>query len=150
MNILFVCMGNICRSPMAEGIARQLAAEAGRKDLHFDSAGTHAYHVGEAPDARAQAEMLRHGIDISDLSARAFCQEDFAAFDVIMVADTHNAENVAAMAGSDAERSKVIKMLDGGHGGQDDVADPYYGGDEGFARVYQQLHSALKTYLNRL
>ena len=150
MKILMVCMGNICRSPMAEGIARQLAAQAARDDLNFDSAGTHAYHIGEAPDDRAQAEMRRHGIDISDLRARAFRQEDFSEFDVIMVADDHNAENVRAMAGNDEQRSKIIKMLDSGYGRDENVADPYYGGEEGFARVYQQLHSALKTYLDRL
>ena len=150
MNILMVCMGNICRSPMAEGIARHIAAQTGRDDLHFDSAGTHAYHIGEAPDERAQAEMQRRGLDISDLRARAFRQEDFSEFDVIMVADDHNAENVRAMAGNDEQRSKIIKMLDSGCGSDENVADPYYGGEEGFARVYQQLHSALTTYLDRL
>ena len=150
MNILMVCMGNICRSPMAEGIARHLAAECGRDDLHFDSAGTHAYHTGEAPDLRAQQEMQRHGLDISDLRARAFRQEDFARFDVIMVADEHNADNVHAMASNDDERKKIIKMLDAGCTNNDNVADPYYGGEEGFARVYQQLHTALKTYIDSL
>lgn len=150
MNILMVCMGNICRSPMAEGIARHLARQAGRDDLNFDSAGTHAYHIGEVPDERAQAEMQRHGLDISDLRARAFRQEDFNEFDVIMVADDHNAENVRAMANNDQQRRKIIKMLDSGCGNNENVGDPYYGGEEGFARVYQQLHSALKTYLDRL
>lgn len=150
MKILMVCMGNICRSPMAEGIARHLANEAGRHDLSFDSAGTHAYHIGKAPDERAQAEMQRHGLDISDLRARAFRQEDFSKFDVIMVADDHNAENVRAMTNNDEQRSKIIKMLDSGCGNDENVADPYYGGEEGFARVYQQLYSALQTYLDRL
>lgn len=150
MNILMVCMGNICRSPMAEGIARHLAKQAGRSDLHFDSAGTHAYHTGEAPDQRAQAEMRRHELDISDLRARAFRQEDFAQFDIIMVADDHNAENVRAIASNDEERSKIIKMLDGGYGSDDNVGDPYYGGEKGFARVYQQLETALRNYIDRL
>lgn len=150
MNILMVCMGNICRSPMAEGIARHLAAEAGRSDLHFDSAGTHAYHIGEAPDPRAQAEMARHGLDISGLSARAIKHEDLQHFDIIMVADAHNHKNVLALANNDAQRRKVIFMRDGGHGCNADLADPYYGGEDGFSRVYNQLHSALQTYLDSL
>lgn len=151
MKILMVCMGNICRSPMAEGIARDLVKRYALRDISIDSAGTHAYHVGEPPDTRAQAAMVRHGHDISDLRARAIVSEDMQRFDKIMVADEHNRARILALADNDTQRQKVVKMLhDHPQLSDHDVADPYYGGDDGFEQVYQQLYCSLNQYFSAL
>ncbi|UJF23928.1 low molecular weight phosphotyrosine protein phosphatase [Suttonella sp. R2A3] len=151
MKILMVCMGNICRSPMAEGIARDLINQYDVKNTQVDSAGTHDYHVGEAPDRRAQETMAKHGHNISKLRARAFSADDFQSFDQIMVADEHNYARIIALAEDDTQREKVVKMLHyHPHLFDQDVIDPYYGGDDGFERVYQQLYTSLDTYLKAL
>ncbi len=146
--ILFVCLGNICRSPMAEGAFRHVAQELG-KELTLDSAGTGDWHAGEAPDSRMQATAKSHGIDISDLRARHFTADDFDAFDQIYVMDESNYENVVKLARDDADRAKVKMMLDVLYPNESmSVPDPYFGGQQGFEYVYDLLMRSAKKVLS--
>ncbi len=147
MKILMVCLGNICRSPMAEGVLRHLAKEKGI-DLHIDSAGTNRYHTGEPPDPRAQKAMKKYGIDICDLRARTIEPEDFERFDLLLVMDQSNYENVAELAPREDLKAKVKLLMDHvPHHASREVPDPYYGGDEGFDRVYEMLVEACNALL---
>ena len=136
--ILFLCLGNICRSPLAEGAARAAfaAAEIGAT---FDSAGTGDWHVGRPPDPRAQAEARRRGIDISAMRARQLSRDDFYRFDRILVADATNLRDARALAPPDAT-ARVQLMLDlvPDRVGED-VADPYFGDDGGFAATWDDV-----------
>ncbi|USI76547.1 MULTISPECIES: low molecular weight protein-tyrosine-phosphatase [unclassified Sphingopyxis] len=136
--ILFLCLGNICRSPLAEGAARAAFARAGI-DATLDSAGTGDWHVGRAPDRRAQAEARRRGIDISGLRARQLSREDFYRFDLILAADKSNLRDALAIRPADATADLRL-MLDllPGRGGQG-VTDPYYGADDGFATTWDDV-----------
>jgi len=146
--ILMVCLGNICRSPMAEGILRHKAEELGI-DIIVDSAGTSDWHKGERPDPRAMAEMATNGIDISDQRSRPFIVEDFDRFDHILVMDTSNRTNVLSMAQSETDRQKVRLMLDHGNAVKGhSVPDPYF--DDGFGRVYELLDYACGAFLEKL
>ena len=154
MKILTVCLGNICRSPMAEGILRHLAAERGIT-VHTDSAGTGDYHVGEAPDRRAQAAMRRYGIDISDLRARQFVAADYDRFDLILAMDASNLQHMLHLAPDAQLAAKARLVMD--HAPQHpqrEVPDPYFGGDEGFDAVYHMLveacHAVLDTVEQRV
>jgi protein-tyrosine phosphatase len=150
MKILMVCLGNICRSPMAEGILRARAAERGMQ-LTTDSAGTSDYHVGEAPDLRAQEAMRRRGIDIGDLRGRQFKVSDLERFDHIFAMDRSNLNNILAMASGPALRAKVRMMMDvHPEAPQTEVPDPYFGGDEGFDAVFDQLDGAINHFLDEL
>lgn len=140
MKMLFVCLGNICRSPMAEGIMRKKIKERAL-DWTIDSAGTGPWHVGEAPDSRAQATMLGQGMDISDLRGRQFSQEDFNHFDLILTMDESNYRNVTALARNEAERNKVKRILDFHPEPLKEVPDPYWD-SRGFAEVYRLLDEA--------
>ncbi len=137
-SILFLCLGNICRSPLAEGAARAAFADA---DIwvEIDSAGTGDWHVGRAPDRRAQAVARAHGVDISGLAARQLHLEDFARFDLILAADHENLADLHAMAPR-TSRAKLALMLDmvPGRVGEA-VADPYYGNADGFARCWADV-----------
>lgn len=136
--VLFLCLGNICRSPLAEGAARLAFAAAGI-DATLDSAGTGDWHVGHAPDRRAQAEARRRGADISDLRARQLAQDDFYRFDLILAADVVNLREARALAPSDAT-ARIRLMLDlvpGRQGGS--VTDPYYGDAGGFAATWDDV-----------
>ncbi|WP_439567261.1 low molecular weight protein-tyrosine-phosphatase [Sphingopyxis sp.] len=136
--ILFLCLGNICRSPLAEGAARAAFAAAG-VDARLDSAGTGDWHVGHPPDARAQAEARRRGTDISDLRARQLVWGDFYRFDLILAADVANLREARALAPADAT-ARVRLMLDLVPGRQgDSVTDPYYGDDGGFAATWDDV-----------
>ena len=141
MKILMVCLGNICRSPMAEGIMRNL----GGNKVEVDSAGTSGYHIGYQPDRRMISTAFEHGIDISNLSARQFHSDDFDSFDVIFAMDSSNYQNIISLAKDDNDKQKVKMMLENGN-----IPDPYYGGDEGFEHVYQLLHKACQKFLNNL
>tara|TARA_B100000683_G_scaffold73624_1_gene72331 strand:+ start:27405 stop:27833 length:429 start_codon:yes stop_codon:yes gene_type:complete len=138
MKILMVCLGNICRSPMAEGIMRKL----GGKKVEVDSAGTADYHIGFQPDKRMIATAIEHGVDISNLRARQFQSDDFDSFDLIFAMDSSNYQNIISLAKDDNDKQKVKMILDNSN-----VPDPYYGGDEGFEHVYQLLHEACQKIL---
>lgn len=140
--VLMVCLGNICRSPMAEGIMRHRATEAGII-IEVDSAGTAGYHVGEAPDRRAQQAMADQGMDISDLRGRQLKASDLDTFDHILVMDRSNLRNTLALARTDAQRSKVRLLLPGAN----EVPDPYYGDMDSFRAVFGMIDDAVGEFL---
>lgn len=146
--VLFVCMGNICRSPTAEGVFRRLVEEAAVGDrIQVDSAGTHDYHVGEPPDRRAQQAARRRGVDVSALRARQVRDEDFADFDWIVVMDEANLRLLERRC-PDEHRHKLSLLLD--HAPQAavrEVPDPYYGGDHGFERVLELVEAGARGLL---
>jgi protein-tyrosine phosphatase len=150
MRVLMVCLGNICRSPMAEGVLRHLAKNRG-VDLEIDSCGTAGYHIGSPPDRRAVYTMSVHGIDISELRARQFKKADFSNFDYIVTMDVNNFDDIMTLANSDTEAGKVRLMLNysSPHENQP-VPDPYYGGDEGFENVYHLLSESCNAFLDQL
>ncbi|MBT6882307.1 MAG: low molecular weight phosphotyrosine protein phosphatase [Flavobacterium sp.] len=138
--ILMVCLGNICRSPLAEGI---LQSKLDANFFSVDSAGTAAYHIGELPDQRSIAVAKKHGIDISNQKARKFNIKDFIEFDIIYAMDKENYQNICSLAKNNTELQKVKMILDEVKLSQNlSVPDPYYGGDDGFQNVYQLLDEA--------
>lgn len=149
--ILFVCMGNICRSPTAEGVFRKLVQErAPHLQVEIDSAGTHAYHVGEPPDRRAIAAAARRGIDLSGLRARVVDEADFAGFDLLVAMDQLNRE-VLLDRSPDEYRDRIRLMLEFiPTADVEDVPDPYYGGPVGFEHVLDLVEEASKGLLDEL
>jgi protein-tyrosine phosphatase len=149
--ILFVCMGNICRSPTAEGVFRKLVQErAPHLQVEIDSAGTHAYHVGEPPDRRAIAAAARRGIDLSGLRARVVDQADFEGFDMLVAMDQLNRE-VLLDRSPEQYRDRVRLMLEfAPTTNVEDVPDPYYGGPIGFEHVLDLVEEASKGLLDEL
>lgn len=148
IRVLFVCMGNICRSPTAHGVFESLVRQAALSDqIQIDSAGTHAYHVGEMPDARAQQEARRRGFDLSAQRARRVADTDFDEFDYILAMDTVNME--ALRARCPARHVKKIHFLLEFASGIDDkqVPDPYYGGNNGFGVVLDLVESGASGFL---
>ena len=147
--VLFVCMGNICRSPLAEGIARLHARRAGA-DLEFDSAGTHGYHVGDAADPRARALARRRGMPIDDLRARQVEAADFQRFDLILVADATNLAAMQRLRPDDAG-AELARLLEwAGVDDPVDVPDPYYGDAQDFERVFGLIDAAMPALLRRV
>jgi protein-tyrosine phosphatase len=147
MRVLMVCLGNICRSPMVEGVLWNIAQQR-NLNLEVDSAGTANYHVGESPDHRAIRCMKEYGIDISGLQGRQFNKHDFESFDHILVMDQSNLRNVLALAENDTQRSKVKLMLSYSSDSETlDVPDPWYGGLEDFHNVYAMLTDAVEGFL---
>ncbi|HMH17309.1 MAG TPA: low molecular weight protein-tyrosine-phosphatase [Burkholderiales bacterium] len=142
-SVLFVCTGNICRSPTAEGIFRKLVSDAGMAVL-ADSAGTHAYHVGEAPDPRAQAAAAKRGYDLGDLRARRFEQADFDRFDLILAMDGDHYSILSRMAQPSAAPKLKLMMSYARNFKEQEVPDPYYGGSGGFERVLDMLEDAAR------
>ncbi|MDC0304111.1 low molecular weight phosphotyrosine protein phosphatase [Flavobacteriales bacterium] len=143
--VLMVCLGNICRSPMAEGILKYKAQSQGLSVL-VDSAGTSDWHSGEQPDGRAMEEMRNNGIDISNQASRPFSVLDFTKFDYILVMDDSNRNNVLSVARNQTDISKVHMILDFGNEIQGrPVPDPYY--DDGFGRVYDLLDYACEAFI---
>ena len=151
LSVLFVCMGNICRSPLAEGIFRhRLAERAADLDVTIDSAGTHSYHVGSPPDRRAQTAAARRGIDISMLGARMVVETDFEEFDYILVMDNEN-RHALLKSSAPEHHVKVRLFLDYSQTHQgDEVPDPYYGGSAGFERVIDLIEEATEGLLDEL
>ena len=146
--ILFLCLGNICRSPLGEGAARSAFAAAGI-DALIDSAGTGDWHVEHPPDRRAQAEARRRGIDISALRARQLTRDDFYDFDLILAADETNLCDAQAIRPADAT-AELCLMLDlvPGRAGQA-VTDPYYGADDGFAATWDDVAAVASALIAR-
>lgn len=150
ISVLFICMGNICRSPTAEGVFRKLVEDEGLAErIVIDSAGTHAYHVGERPDRRAQAAAERRGVSLSDIRARRVTQDDFERFDYVLAMDRLNLHMLSEEAGEEfAERLGLF--LDFGAGTESEVPDPYYGGAAGFERVLDLVEEASRGLLETL
>ncbi|WP_312263626.1 low molecular weight protein-tyrosine-phosphatase [Rivihabitans pingtungensis] len=144
--ILLVCMGNICRSPTAEAILRaQLRARGLEHDVQVDSAGTHAYHTGEAPDARARQAAQAAGYTLDGMRARQVLADDFARFDWILAADAQNLAELRRRCPAQWQ-DKLRLMRDWAGGG--DVPDPYYGGAQGFTEMVAMLETALAAALD--
>jgi len=149
-SILFVCMGNICRSPTAEGVFRHHVEQAGLAErIVADSAGTHAYHVGDPPDRRAKAAAERRGIALGDLRARRVSDADFERFDYIVAMDRDNLERLKDQS-PEEYHPKVRLFLEFSSAQVQEVPDPYYGGAAGFERVLDLVEEASRGLLETL
>ncbi len=145
-----VCLGNICRSPLAEGILQHKITQY-NLNWQVDSAGTGAWHAGEKPDRRSIATALERGIDITQQRARQLRTEDFDTFDHILVMDASNYQNVTQLANSDAHRDKVALIMNYANPGMNQqVPDPYYGGDNGFEVVFDMLDEACEAFIKNV
>lgn len=149
IKVLFVCMGNICRSPTAEGVFTNLVEKNGSRDRFLiDSAGTHAYHVGEQPDKRAQQTAKQRGIDLSFIRARKFAHADFEEFDYILAMDQDNYQILTDACPSE-HLAKVKMFLEYAPKREErDVPDPYYGGQNGFNHVFDLVEDASLGFYN--
>ncbi len=151
--VLFVCLGNICRSPGAEAIMRRRAGERGAADLVYaDSAGIGGWHAGETADKRMMAHAARRGYELTHRARKFYPDADFGAFDLIVGMDDDNVRDLLAMAATEEERGKVRKMTDfcRRFAGRNGVPDPYYGGAEGFELVLDMLEDAVDGLLDQL
>jgi protein-tyrosine phosphatase len=152
MKICFVCLGNIVRSPLAEGLFRHLAEERGVGDQYqVDSAGTSSFHVGEEPDPRMRKVARRKGLEYTGRS-RQFQPEDFERFDLIIAMDADNRRQLHAMASTPEQREKVrlLREYDPQGGGDQGVPDPYYGGMQGFEKVWDIVRRSTENLLDKL
>ena len=147
MKVLFVCLGNICRSPTAEGICRSKIRKRGLP-IQTDSAGTAAYHVGNPPDPRSVQTASGYGYDLSDLRPRQVQPADFHEFDVILAMDHQNYQDLVAIRPADAS-AELVMMLGAGDSQSAEVPDPYYGGEQGFHGVVELLEGAADAWLER-
>ena len=149
-SILFVCLGNICRSPQAEGVFRHLVEQAGRTaDFRIDSAGTGDWHLGELPDPRTRACSASHGVALTHRS-RQLRPSDFVEFDHLLVMDRQNLRDVLAQAPDEAARAKVRLFREHDPEGPGEVPDPYTGGPEGFEGVYRMCERTGRALLSTL
>ena len=151
-SVLFVCLGNICRSPLAEGIFRHLVSEAGLAEkFEIESAGTGAWHVGERPDARAEMVANQHGVELGS-RARQITEDDVGQYDYVIAMDRENLRNIQRMADATGSEAAIhlLREFDpeGGEGAE--VPDPYYGGASGFETVYEMVHRSCRVLLDRL
>lgn len=151
IKVLLVCMGNICRSPTAEGVLRAHVERAGLAgEVEIDSAGTHAYHVGEPPDPRSQKAAAKRGYELSHLRARRVTTADFLRFDLILAMDRGN-RDMLHEACPPEERHRIKLLLEYARNAQhDEVPDPYYGGPEGFERVLDLIEDAATGLVEEL
>ena len=151
VSVLFVCLGNICRSPTAEAVFRRRVTGAGLEErIHIDSAGTGDWHIGKAPDRRASAAAAQRGYELDRLRARQVSAEDFHRFDLILAMDDNNLADLQALrpADDDALLARFLDVL--GEDGPHEVPDPYYGGDDGFDHVLNLVEKASDLWLERL
>jgi protein-tyrosine phosphatase len=148
IKVLMVCLGNICRSPLAEGI---LQSKVDTSKIEVSSAGTGGWHVGELPDPRSIEVAQQNGLDITHQRGKQFSTYDFEIYDHIFVMDTSNYRDVVKLATSTSEKDKIQLLLEELFPGeQRDVPDPYHGGDEGFKNVYSMINDACEKIANRL
>ena len=146
MNVLMVCLGNICRSPLAHGILESKAPE----DWYIDSAGTSGWHEGERPDTRSIITAKGRGLNIDEQRSRPFLAEDFERFDVIFAMDSSNYTNITRLAPDDASKAKVRLIMNEAYPGENrQVPDPYTGGQRGFEDVYDMLDLAIEKFLEQ-
>lgn len=141
-HILMVCLGNICRSPLAEGI---LKSKVDLKSVYVDSTGTGEYHIGKPPDSRSIAVAHKHGLDITEQRCRKFEMSDFKKFDLIFVMDKSNYKNIMALAPDDTASGKVKLILNEINISEKEVPDPYYDKKDGFENVYRLLDQACEA-----
>lgn len=146
--VLFVCLGNICRSPLGEAIFNSKVKELGYAWVS-DSAGTAAYHIGKNPDPRSIAVVLAHNIPIKH-KARQFVKEDIEAFDYVLAMDQSNFNDMKQTIGGDRENLFLLREFDSLAMGDLDVPDPYYGGDEGFEEVFQMVSRSVDELINKM
>jgi protein-tyrosine phosphatase len=150
ISVLFVCLGNICRSPLAEAIFKHKVKERGWDEfIYADSCGTSNYHIGGNPDARTIANATKNGIEI-DHCGRQFSAEDFESFDYILAMDSSNHKNIMRLDNSSKFAAKVQMMRTFDPNGEGDVPDPYYGGERGFQEVFDILDRSLENFLAHL
>ncbi len=148
--ILMVCLGNICRSPLGEGILREKIKKT-KVEITIDSAGTANYHIGEHPDKRTIENALKHNIDISTLKARQFSVEDYDNFDLIFVMDSSNYSDVISLARNNEDVRKVEMILNRVYPNANmSVPDPYFGGEQGFENVFTILNNACEIIADSL
>ncbi|HUW75043.1 MAG TPA: low molecular weight protein-tyrosine-phosphatase [Gallionella sp.] len=149
--VLFVCMGNICRSPTAEAVFRHYVESAGMSaDIFIDSAGTHDYHIGDKPDARAQHAARQRGYDMSELRGRQVGGDDFRHFDYVLAMDSANLAILQQIAPPDSNTRARLLLEFSRHHRERDVPDPYYGGADGFERVLDMVEDAAQGLLEEI
>tara|TARA_B100001287_G_scaffold49581_1_gene38617 strand:+ start:2711 stop:3181 length:471 start_codon:yes stop_codon:yes gene_type:complete len=150
-SFLMVCLGNICRSPLAQGILHHKLNKLNIDNINVDSAGTGNWHVGSSPDKRSIEIAMKHEIDISNQKARQFSYEDFEKFDQIFVMDTSNLQNIRSQAKSKKDIEKIKLILDYSYPDKNEsVPDPYFGGIDGFEQVYNLLNNACDKIIENL
>jgi len=148
VSVVFVCMGNICRSPTAEGVFRHVVKARNLQDvIKIDSAGTHAYHIGESPDSRSQATAKSRGVDLSAQRARKVEVDDFERFDYVIAMDCSNYENLKDLATVEQQERLYLFMDFTSAWDNAEVPDPYYGGGDGFKNVFDMVQSASEGLL---
>lgn len=148
MKILMVCLGNICRSPLAEGI---LSLKGKHLNLEVDSAGTAAYHIGKKPDIRSIEIANKYNIDLNQQRARQFSRADFDEFDIIYAMDTNNYAHLISLASTETERNKIRMILNEiNPKAYQSVPDPYYGGENGFQDIYNMLDKACDKIIQNI
>jgi protein-tyrosine phosphatase len=151
ISVLFVCLSNICRSPMAEGVFRQVVADAGLSDrFHIDSSGTGSWHVGRPPDLRAQQALAARGIDISAQRARQFTRDDFKTFDLVLAMDRSNHDRLFRLAPDVYEPNLWLFMKYAPEMGVCEIPDPFFGGAEGFDYVLNLIEVASRGLLGSI
>lgn len=151
VRVLFVCMGNICRSPVAAAVFRDLVRRRGLSDrIGVDSAGTYGFHIGDPADERAVESAQRRGVDLSTHRARRICEDDFREFDYILAMDRENYDDLLAVSPSGSENRVCLLLQFAPHLGADEVPDPYYGGPSGFEHVLDMVQEASVSLLNHI